>query len=593
MNRETNRRILLVDDTEAIHEDFRKILAGQVDDVERANGFQGSRSAFFGEDLQVKEEEQTFELVSARQGQEALDLVMRAKEAGNPFALAFIDVRMPPGWDGLETIEQLWRHDPHLQVVICTAFSDYSWDQIFTRLGRTDRLLILKKPFDAIEVAQLAHALTEKWNAVELTRAQMLELEEAGRRAEAASRAKSDFLANMSHEIRTPMTAILGHAEMLAEGGLPTGTRQEHLDVIKSSGMHLLNVLNDILDLTKVEAGQLSINIERFDAVALAREVVQLMRGQPRQNNIEVVMRVDGRVPASIQSDPVRMRQILLNLTGNAIKFTRDGSVELVLSAPCPEDEMLVIEVRDSGMGIPPEHLEHLFDAFHQVDTSASRVQGGTGIGLTISQQLAQLLGGEISVRSEPGVGSCFTVRLATGSLLGVDWFDGSPTLQAPRSPETEGELPTLTGRVLLAEDTPLNQKLVSTYLKKAGMTVSIAQDGREARDMALSAVGEGRPFDLILMDMQMPILHGYEATRELRSVGYRGPIVALTAHAMAGDKEKCLEAGCDDYTVKPVNRRHLLELCVSLIQPRGPLPAVRPESAESRQATPDRDAGA
>jgi two-component system sensor histidine kinase/response regulator len=592
MKRETNRRILLVDDTEAIHGDFRKILGGHIDESDPADGFQDARSAFFGEAAKPDQEDQSFELVSARQGQEALELVMRTSGEGRPFALAFVDVRMPPGWDGLETIEQLWRHDPDLQVVICTAYSDFSWDQIFTRLGRTDRLLILKKPFDAIEVTQLAHALTEKWNAVELARTQMLELEESGRRAEAASRAKSDFLANMSHEIRTPMTAILGHAEILGESDLSGEKRNDHLEVIKSSGRHLLNVLNDILDLTKVEAGQLSIRIERFDAVALARDVVQLMRGHARQKGIEVVLHVEGSVPASIRSDPVRMRQILLNLTGNAIKFTQEGSVEVIVRAPNSENEILEVEVHDTGMGIPREHLENLFDAFHQVDTTASRIRGGTGIGLTISQQLAHLLGGDITVRSEEGVGSRFVMRVRTGSLQDVEWFGANESRLAPRPPATEGELPMVPGRVLLAEDMPVNQKLVSTYLEKAGMTVSIAKDGVEARDQALAAVSEGSPFDMILMDMQMPILDGYEATRELRKAGYGGPIVALTAHAMAGDKEKCLEAGCDDYTVKPVNRRHLLELCASLIQPRGALPADRPASEPAPEPAPESASG-
>ena len=604
-NENENRRILLVDDTDAIHGDFRKVLRDGPPDA--SGGFADERAAFFGEEEQAIQA-RGFQVDSAHQGREALEMVQAACERGEPYAMAFVDVRMPPGWDGVETIERLWVADPDLQVVICTAFSDYSWDQIVERLGATDQLLILKKPFDAIEVSQMANALTEKWNAEQSRRRTLRELEQAEREAreraqelktaneaaEAASRAKSEFLANMSHEIRTPMTAILGHAEMLRDRTLDQRARLEQLDIIRNSGRHLLTILEDILDLSKVEAGRLAIAPKRFPLLTLVRDVVDLMRVQAREKGLALDLELGTPVPAEIKSDPVRVRQVLLNLLGNAVKFTDEGSIRVVLRVPDDEPrEAIEIDVVDTGVGIALENLERLFEPFHQVDNSLTREAGGTGIGLTISRQLAGLLGGDIRVRSKAGGGSTFTARIATGSQAGVPLVEHLDDAAPPAPPPPDArELPGLRGRVLLAEDTPLNQKLVATYLKKAGADVVLADDGRQASDLALEALRAGREFDLILMDMQMPVMDGYEAARLLRREGYVGPIVALTAHAMQGDREKCLASGCDDYTVKPVERARLIELCHERMQPRGPLPgspAPEPASSEER---PRRDRG-
>jgi PAS domain S-box-containing protein len=390
------------------------------------------------------------------------------------------------------------------------------------------------------------------------------ELARARDEAEAANRAKSEFLANMSHEIRTPMTAILGFSEILIE----SVTNPEHLDAaatVKRNGEYLVEIINDILDLSKIEAGKLEVECVECLPSQLLSDVASLMRVRAGAKNVTLRLAYDGLMPRTIHSDPIRLRQILINLTGNAIKFTEAGEVRLVarlLDAESSEPQ-LQVEVVDSGIGMTEEQVAKLFRPFSQVDTSASRKHGGTGLGLAISKRLATKLGGDIEVSSVAGKGSTFTVTVATGSLVGVDVLDDPSESQLSTNPKV---MPTasrieLDCRVLLAEDGPDNQRLVSFLLKKAGAEVAIAENGQIACELALAARAEGRPFDVILMDMQMPVLDGYDATGRLRDAGYSGPILALTANAMSTDRDKCLGAGCDDFVTKPIDRQRLLSL--------------------------------
>jgi Amt family ammonium transporter len=272
-----------------------------------------------------------------------------------------------------------------------------------------------------------------------------------------------------------------------------------------------------------------------------------------------------GEMPVSIQSDPTRLRQVLLNLVGNAIKFTDTGEVRLVASLEQTEDHsaLLQIQVIDTGIGMSEELVGRLFNPFTQADSSTSRRFGGTGLGLTISQRLAHLLGGSISVRSTVGEGSVFTVRVPTGSLDGVGVSESPREAEfQPREvkPQQAGEGGVLQGcRVLLAEDGPDNQRLIAFLLKTAGAEVIVADDGRIAVDAAMKAQREGKPFDVVLMDIQMPFMDGYEATKKLRAEGWSTPIIALTAHALKEDRQKCLDAGCDDYAAKPIDRQTLV----------------------------------
>ncbi|MBC8114505.1 MAG: response regulator, partial [Candidatus Saccharimonas sp.] len=379
--------------------------------------------------------------------------------------------------------------------------------------------------------------------------------------AEAANRAKSQFLANMSHEIRTPLTAILGFTENLLEPHVPEAERTAALQTILRNGHHLLQLINDILDLSKIEAGRLEVEKLNCSPGELLADVVSALRVKADAKRVGLLLSYRGSVPETIHSDPTRLRQILINLVGNAIKFTERGHVEIGVSVEHARSErpMLRVDIVDTGIGMTPQQLGRLFEPFSQADGSMTRRFGGTGLGLSISRRLAQLLGGDIAVTSEPDRGSIFTVLLETGPLDDVEWRSAPPVGFESRRLASISNDTKLTGRLLLAEDGPDNQLLIGSFLRKCGADVTIVDDGRKAVDAALASLAESAPFDMILMDMQMPVLDGYAATRELRNNGWLHPILALTANAMSGDRQKCLAAGCDDFATKPIDRRRLV----------------------------------
>ncbi len=399
--------------------------------------------------------------------------------------------------------------------------------------------------------------------------------------AEGASRAKSEFLANMSHEIRTPMTAILGFADVLAEEGDSPDTRElrtEALATIRRNGEHLLAIINDILDLSKIEAGKMSIERTLISPAAIIQDVVSLMRVRSAAKDLALEAIYETPIPRTIECDPLRLRQVLVNLLGNAIKFTDKGSIAIRVAITGEgADAALRVSVHDSGIGMTPEQVGQIFGAFSQVDSSATRRFGGTGLGLMISKSLVEMLGGQMNVSSEPGKGSTFTFALPTGPLAGVSMIqpgceDVSLRLadhQHASSGVTEPSRPvgTLSGlRILLAKDGADNQRLIGHMLGRAGAHVTTVDNGKKAveqvRDTATRA--PSARFDLILMDMQMPVMDGYSAAKLLRSEGFQLPIIALTAHAMQGDREKCLEIGCSDYVTKPIDRDRLIATCAS-----------------------------
>lgn len=379
--------------------------------------------------------------------------------------------------------------------------------------------------------------------------------------ADAANRAKSQFLANMSHEIRTPLTAILGFTENLLEPQVPDAERTSALQTILRNGHHLLQLINDILDLSKIEAGRLEVEKMSCSPGELLADVVSALRVKADAKQVKLLLSYRGSVPETIHSDPTRLRQILINLVGNAIKFTERGHIEIGVSVERVHSErpMLRVDIVDTGIGMTPQQLARLFEPFTQADGSVSRRFGGTGLGLSISRRLAQLLGGDIAVTSEPDHGSIFTVLLETGPLDDVEWRSTPPVGFESRRLANISNDTKLTGRLLLAEDGPDNQLLIGSFLRKCGADVTIVDNGRKAVDTALASLAESAPFDMILMDMQMPVLDGYAATRELRNNGWLHPILALTANAMSGDRQKCLAAGCDDFATKPIDRRRLI----------------------------------
>jgi PAS domain S-box-containing protein len=386
-------------------------------------------------------------------------------------------------------------------------------------------------------------------------------MEELWTAAESATRAKSEFLANMSHEIRTPMTAIVGYADILAEG-LENPEHLEAVNTIRRNGAYLLEIINGILDLSKIEAGKLQVERIACAPGTVLAEAASLMRVRADAKGLALKLEYAGACPETISTDPARLRQILINLIGNAIKFTTAGEVRVVVRLVDGDSSQprLACDIVDTGIGMTSEQVERLFQPFSQADGSTSRKFGGTGLGLVISKRLAEMLGGDIRVTSAPGQGSTFTLTVDTGPLSGVALLaQPGEAVAAPSPVPPRGPRPSLKCRILLAEDGPDNQRLIAFLLKKAGAEVALAENGQIACDKALAARDRDTPFDVILMDMQMPVMDGYEAARRLREKGYSGPIVALTAHAMADDRQRCLEAGCNDYATKPIDRDQLI----------------------------------
>ncbi len=387
-------------------------------------------------------------------------------------------------------------------------------------------------------------------------------LKESKDAAEAANRAKSDFLANMSHEIRTPMNAILGFTDVLRRGyDRSEGERQKYLDTIHTSGVHLLQLINDVLDLSKVEAGRLEVERIPVAPHVLVREVMQVLNVKAEEKDIDLEMHVDGDIPATIESDPTRLRQIITNLVGNAIKFTERGGVRIRLALA---EGMFCLRVVDTGVGMSPEQIENIFDPFVQADTSVTRRFGGTGLGLAISRRFARLLGGDIVALSQPGAGSEFVVTIESGSLDGVSMLTADEALH-DESVSTQVErggwrFPPAT-RVLVVDDGEENRDLVQLVLEGAGLEVACAENGLVAVERALA-----HRFDAILMDMQMPVMDGYQATTKLREHGLETPILALTANAMKGFEQECLDAGCTGYLTKPVDIDLLLSTLGELL---------------------------
>ena len=425
-----NRRILLVDDTKSIHEDFRKILAPA---AAEPTDLQSARAAFFGarggepqDGPKASNAAAAYELENAYQGMQALDMVKAAIAEGNPYSVAFVDVRMPPGWDGIQTIKELWQVDPELHCVICTAYSDYSWDETVAELGHTDKLLILKKPFDPAEIRQTASAFSAKWNAAARERRAM----EAVRQKETEARAyassletlnkalatskasadrisvmKSEFMLRLTSEVSTHLNAIL---DRLIEDG-----RTEGIDDALDRSQRLLETIDKVIDFTHVEAGTLEINPTECRVREVVEDLEQTFKCRAQAKGLILEIRINDTVPSAVKTDPARLSQVLSQLIDNAIRYTDEGRVHLSVGTEPTESwdrVRLRFDVTDTGRGIGQERVGHVFEPF------SSRPHGhlaeGSGLGLTVAKQVARLLDGDVHFDSLPGEGCTFTLRL-------------------------------------------------------------------------------------------------------------------------------------------------------------------------------------
>ncbi len=558
-----NRRVLLVDDEPEVLETLRTVLEPF------------DSGDFVGEDMPRLMEDKggvahRFDVDTASQGQQAVDAVLEAQLSGSPYALAVIDVRMPPGITGIEAARQIRQLSPDIEIVILTAYSDFSLEQIREVLG--EDFSFMTKPFRPDDVYQRVLEGCSKWSARHRINASHMALlglaeemqEEIERRQqvekelEQASQAKDEFLSSMSHELRTPLTTILGYNEIILNNPVLPAPIREMLESSTLAGKTLLQLVNDILDMSKIRSGKFELSMAPFDLFKLLDDMVRLMQVYADDRGVGVRMKVAAAAKPFLESqwigDDMRISQILFNLLSNAIKFSSGkGEVLLRLGLAASTDkreeaEYFKLQVKDQGIGMGEETLRRLFTPYEQADHSTSRQYGGTGLGLFIAQRLARMMGGEITVESEQGVGSIFSLELPLKrSELAVERLSDQSGQRSGQDKQR------YRGRLLLAEDTLQLQKLEVMLLEGYGLKVDVANNGLEAVEK-----GRSGEYQLILMDMQMPEIGGVEATQTLRQQGCTTPIVALSANVMKQDQEQFNLAGGNDFLVKPIQSRHL-----------------------------------
>jgi signal transduction histidine kinase/CheY-like chemotaxis protein len=489
------------------------------------------------------------------------EAVAHTAATGEPYSLV---LRTQSGHDGVRFLRGIGQARTDSAGVVTGMFGTVA--DVTAEIERGDALKRAQRE------AEAAGARLQEMNT--FLEGETVRANEMAARAELASQTKSEFLANMSHEIRTPLTAILGYTDLLAEELVvddESTRRASTLQTIRRAGEHLLTVINDVLDLSKIESGKLIVERVETDLPRIMLDVDSLMRSRSAAKGVELYSGLTSAVPTRIWSDPTRLRQILLNLVGNAAKFTAEGRIDVtaaVVQVEHRDAPLLRVEVRDTGPGMTSAQSTKLFQPFQQGDASVTREHGGTGLGLTICRRLARAMGGDVRLESsEPGRGSCFVLELPMETQGDVQLIHHLTEITSAVTPATltvvTGAPTSLHGRILLAEDGEDNQRLISFHLERAGAQVTIVGNGQLALDAIDAADAAGEPFGLVITDMQMPVMDGYTLARTLRACQFTTPVIALTAHAMAEDRQRCIDAGCDDYATKPIDKKVLVATCI------------------------------
>lgn len=589
-------RLLIVDDNHAIHEDINSILSLFIN--ENSKDRNNLEEELFNHSSTSSPKPINniphFTIDSAYQGNEAVEKVKKAVKEEKPYSLIFIDVRMPPGMDGIQTIKEIWKIAPNTEVVICTAFSDYSWNEIIKVLGYTDHLQFIRKPFDNIAIQQTTLSLTKKWTLDRINRKHIEDLEQAvdirtnelqtmvthlsdlKKEAELANEAKSLFVSNVSHEIRTPLNGIMGMTDLLLMTELDE-EQKELAETINSSGHSLLSIVNDVLDFSKVESGKMELEDIQFNPEEIIHSAVNTITPLCQKKSIEINSYIDPNIPDIITGDSERLRQILLNLLSNAAKFTEIGKIDIrasLVSSLEDTNAKIKITVKDTGIGISQDKQNVIFNSFTQADSSTTRKFGGTGLGLSITKKLVDLMDGTIEVVSEEGAGSEFICIITFSTIEPLkkghkkepkaDFIRNNSTSKTSLTKEISESHSD--SKILIVEDNDINRKLLKRLISKIGYSTEVAENGKIALQMI-----EEKDYNLIFMDVRMPVMDGIEATEKIRVLSdpkkKNVPIIATTANALPEDKKMCLESGMSDFISKPYKPTQIESMIKKFVQ--------------------------